>query len=337
MASVCCSLADARGFWIAAPGEGAIRPTTLLPANQDQVTVRTLYSSVSAGTERLVFEGRVPPSQYQVMRAPFQEGVFPGPVLYGYSNVGMAENGPATIRGRTVFTLYPHVDRFTVPADMVAIIPDTVPPARAVLAANMETALNAIWDLEPRIGDRVAVIGGGVVGCLAAWFASRVTGSPATLIDIDPARQTIAGQLGLEFALTQTVSTEFDRIVHASGQPDGLVTALQIAAFEARVIELSWYGDKEVTLPLGENFHSRRLTIQSSQVGHVAAPMRHRLTHQDRLQLALAELADPLLENLIDHEIVFEALPDFFRALAAGDIKPLCTRVTYTPEDSPHV
>ncbi len=322
-------MAEARAFWITGPRQSAIRRQPLLPAKDGSVTVRTLYSGISGGTERLVYEGRVPASQVEVMRAPFQDGAFPGPVLYGYANVGVIEEGPEREIGRRVFCLYPHVDRFTVAPSALLDIPDDVPAQRAVLAANMETALNAVWDARPLPGERVAVSGAGVVGALCAYLCGAQLGGRPLLIDVDEGRRPIAEALGAEFALSEAVDGDFDLIIHASGNPAGLARALELAAFEARIVELSWYGDRFVPLPLGEHFHSRRISIISSQVGHVAPAMRSRMSRSERLGYALSLLSDPCLERLIDMEVRFEQLPSHFGAMSEGEIWPLCTRVHY--------
>ena len=163
--------------------------------------VRTVRSGVSRGTETLVFRGGVPPSQYMAMRAPFQEGDFPGPVKYGYLNVGTVEEGPAELRGRTVFCLYPHQTAYVVPAGAVTVVPDEVPPARAVLAGTVETAVNALWDAAPLVGDRVAVVGAGMVGCCVARLLARFPGVEVTLVDVDGSRAEVAAALGAGFAL----------------------------------------------------------------------------------------------------------------------------------------
>ena len=163
--------------------------------------VRTLRSGVSRGTETLVFRGGVPPSQYAAMRAPFQEGDFPGPVKYGYLNVGVVEDGPPELRGRTVFCLHPHQTAYVVPAAAVTVVPDGVPAARAVLAGTVETAVNALWDAAPLVGDRVAVVGAGMVGCCVARLLAGSRGSQVTLVDVDPAGPTVAAALGVDFAL----------------------------------------------------------------------------------------------------------------------------------------
>lgn len=289
--------------------------------------MRALYSGISRGTEALVFNGRIPPSQYRSMRAPFQGGDFPHPVKYGYSSVGRVEQGPPEWRGRLVFCLHPHQTAYVVPVQALTPLPATVPPSRGVLAANLETALNGLWDAGPRIGDRITVIGAGVVGCLTAWLAARIPGCEVELIDIDPTRRAVAEALDVPFALPERATPEADLVVHASGSPGGLRTALELAGFEATVLELSWYGDTVVPVPLGEAFHSRRLTLRSSQVGQVAGVQRPRWDHRRRLVKVMELLVDPRLDVLIDGESPFEALPEVLPRLAAGG--GLCHRIVY--------
>ena len=322
--------ADARAFWIAAPGTGEIRPETLVPPASDEVIVRALYSGISRGTESLVFSGRVPASEYRRMRAPFQSGEFPAPVKYGYSSVGTVEHGPSELRDRAVFALYPHQTRYVVPAHSVHLLPDSVPPARAVLAANLETAINGVWDAQLQLGDRVTVIGAGAVGCLVAWLASRVPGCALELVDVNPRRALVARALGVPFVEPKAVTRGSDVVIHASGSAAGLELALHVAAFEARVIELSWYGDQPVSLPLGQAFHARRLAIVSSQVGHVAASQRPRWDSRRRMQLALSLLSDPALDALITGESDFDTMPAVMAGLARAPGDTLCHRIRYS-------
>jgi hypothetical protein len=320
-------MSTASAFWITAPGRGEIRDEPLPPAGSGEAVVRALYSGISRGTESLVHAGRIPPSEYTRMRAPFQAGEFPGPVKYGYASVGRVESGPAELIGRLVFCLYPHQTRYVVPAAALQPLPEGVPPARAVLAANLETAINGLWDALPRIGDRIAVVGGGAVGCLVAWLAGRVPGCRVELIDIDPARAGLARALGVDFATPPEATGDADVVVHASGAPAGLETALALAADEATVVELSWYGDREVRLPLGGAFHARRLTLRSSQVGRLPPPQLPRWSSRRRLGLALELLADPALDALIVGECAFADLPA--RAAALASQGALCHRVRY--------
>ncbi|NDZ12341.1 dehydrogenase [Variovorax sp. WS11] len=320
---------EPRACWVEGPGRAGLRPSPLAAPGSGEVRVRTLHSGISRGTELLVFRGEVPESEYERMRAPFQEGDFPAPLKYGYSSVGVVEQGPPALLGRTVFCLYPHQTHYVVPAEAVHPLPEGLPPARAVLAANMETAVNALWDAAPHIGDRIAVVGAGVVGLLAAWLAGRMPGCEVEVVDTNPGRRAVAEQLGLSFASPQAARPDADLVIHASGKAEGLATALRLAAFEVTVLEMSWYGRQAVALPLGEAFHSRRLTLRSSQVGHVAQSQRARWSHGRRLALALALLRDPALDALLTDAAPFDELPAVLARLAAGAPETLCHRIDY--------
>jgi threonine dehydrogenase-like Zn-dependent dehydrogenase len=320
---------DALAFWLRTPGQGEIRPVSLGDLGQDDVLVRTLRTGVSRGTETLVFRGGVPQAQYLAMRAPFQDGDFPGPVKYGYLNVGTVESGPAQLRGRTVFCLYPHQTAYVVPARAVTVVPDEVPPSRAVLAGTVETAVNALWDAAPLIGDRVAVVGAGMVGCCVARLLGRFPSVDITLVDVDPGRAEVASALGVEFALPDEAADGRDLVVHASATSAGLQRSLDLLAPEGTVIDLSWYGDGEVRLSLGGAFHSSRLAIRASQVGTVSPARSARRTTADRLALALELLRDPAFDALITGESRFSELPDVMPRLAAGSLPALCHTISY--------
>src|SRR3954452_12557559 len=223
---------DAQAFWLREPGRGEIRPVALPEPGRGDVVVRTLRSGVSRGTETLVFRGGVPPSQYGTMRAPFQDGDFPGPVKYGYLNVGAVEHGPPELLGRTVFCLYPHQTAYVVPAGAVTVVPDDVPPERAVLAGTVETALNALWDAAPLVGDRVAVVGAGMVGCCVARLLVRFPGVDVTLVDVVPTRAPVADALGVRFARPDDAPEHLDLVVHASATSAGLQRSLDLLGFE---------------------------------------------------------------------------------------------------------
>jgi len=319
----------ARALWFTSAGKCEIRSVELPDPGPGEVRVRTLCSGISRGTETLVLRGGVPENQHAAMRAPFQEGDFPWPVKYGYLNVGVVEHGPSNLLGRTVFTLYPHQTGYVVPAASVTVVPDAVPPGRAVLAGTVETAVNALWDARPLIGDRIAVVGGGMVGCCVAAVLARFPGVGVQLVDADPARAAVAAALGVDFASPAQARDGLDLVVHASASEQGLARSLELLAPEGRVIELSWYGDREVGVPLGEHFHSRRLTIRGSQVGVVGRPDR---THGERLALALDLLADPRFDALITGSSDFDTLPDVLPRLASGETPALCHRVDYRRE-----
>lgn len=320
----------ARQFWIEAPGRGEIRQAQLPAAGDDEVLVRTLYSAISRGTESLVFRGEVPKSQYEAMRAPFQEGEFPAPVKYGYVSVGEVIEGPESHRGRNVFALHPHQDVYCVPAAAVTPLPDGVPTERAVLAAYMETAVNAAWDGRPVVGDRVVVVGAGVLGLLVGWLCRQVPGTQVSIFDINPERAAVARQLGIAFLAEPPEMADADLVFHASGRPAGLRSALAAAGQEGRIIDVSWYGSADVVLPLGEAFHSRRLSIKSSQVGHLPPERMPRWDCQRRLRLALGLLTDPQLDVLISGESPFAELPKLLEDLSSNPANTLCHRIRYS-------
>ncbi|MFJ1749091.1 zinc-binding alcohol dehydrogenase [Streptomyces sp. NPDC088116] len=319
----------ARAFWLRSPGHGEIRDVSLPAPGDDDVVVRALCSGVSRGTETLVFRGGVPESQHTAMRAPFQDGEFPGPVKYGYLNVGLVEEGPRHLLGRTVFCLYPHQSRYVVPASAVTPVPDGVPAGRAVLAGTVETAVNAVWDAAPLIGDRIAVVGAGMIGCSVAAVLAKYPSVRVQLVDSEPGRAAIARKLGVDFALPGDALGDCDLVVHASATEKGLERSLELLAPEGTVLELSWYGDRRISLPLGEAFHSRRLVLRASQVGAVSAARRAGRTFADRLALSLDLLADPAFDALITGECAFEELPRELPRIAAGDLPGLCHRVLY--------
>lgn len=320
----------ARAFWVTAPGRGELLDGPLLDPKPNEVLIRTLYTGISRGTESRVFRGEVPPSQYQAMRAPFQEGDFPAPVKYGYCNVGVVEIGPAALRGRTVFCLYPHQDCYVVPAAAVTLVPSRIPPGRAVLAANLETALNVLWDASPRLGDRVTIIGAGVVGCLIARLASRLPGCQIQLVDTDAAKETVAEALGVRWVAPDRAEGGQDLVLHASGAPEGLAAALRLAGFEAVIVEASWFGTHPVNLPLGEDFHAKRLTIRSSQVGAIATAQRPRWNHPRRMSTVMELLDDPVLDAVFSGESPFVELPRVMAELSHNPQGVLCHRLVYT-------
>jgi NADPH:quinone reductase-like Zn-dependent oxidoreductase len=319
----------AQALWYSGAGQAEIRQETLAPPEAGQVRVRALCGAVSRGTEALVFAGRVPESEFERMRAPFMAGRFPFPVKYGYATVGRVEDGTEALRGRTVFTLHPHQDFFNIPASAAVVLPENLPPHRAVLAANMETALNAVWDAAPGPADRIAIVGAGVVGSLVAYLCGQIPGAEVTLVDINPARAELARTLGVSFASPETAQGDCDLVVHASGHAAGLGTALALAGEEATVLELSWYGDVPATAPLGGAFHSRRLRLVSSQVGRIAPSHRPRWTHGRRLAAALTLLADARLDALLAPPVPFQDLARLLPDILDARSGVLCQSIIY--------
>ena len=308
----------ARAIWYTAPGTVEIRSCALPPIAAGQALVRTAFSGISRGTERLVISGAVGQQEWERMRAPLQEGAFPFPVKYGYCATGTVDEGPDVLKGRSVFCLHPHQDRFLAPVEMLVPIPDGVPLRRATLAANMETALNAVWDSGASAGDRIVIVGAGIVGLLVAYLAARLPGADVTVVDVAD-RGGIVTKLGARFASPANAPRNADVVFHTSASAPGLATALACAGLEATVVELSWYGDKEVPAPLGGAFHSQRLRLQSSQVGQVSAGRRPRWSYRRRMEKALELLAEPALDALVSEDIAFDDAPvELPRILAPG-------------------
>ena len=320
----------ATAFWVANPAKGELRREQLSSPAQDEVRVHTLYSGISRGTESLVFNGRVPESEFSRMRAPFQSGEFPAPVKYGYCSVGRVEQGPDALLNKTVFCLFPHQDHYIVPASAVLEVPANVPAKRAVLAANMETAINGVWDAEPMLGERISVIGAGVVGALVAYLCAQVPGVSVQLVDINPERRQLAEQLGVAFCTPEQVTHDQDCVIHASGHSAGLRQALELVGSEGRIIEMSWFGEGEIAVPLGGAFHSQRLTLKASQVGQLPPKLRPRWNYQRRLQLALSLLVDERLDALISGESDFAQLPTLAPQLFGRGSVELCHRLRYS-------
>ncbi len=319
----------ARALWVAGPERLELRQAAVKAPGAGEASVRASFTGVSRGTERLVFENRVPASEVERMRCPLQEGEFPFPVKYGYAAVGVVEDGPADWLGRTVFCLHPHQSRFVAPLAMLHRVPEAVPARRAVLAANMETALNAVWDSAAGPGDRIVVVGGGFVGALVAALTGRLPGADVTLVDRTPSRAALAHSLGVKFALPEAAPVDADVVFHASASAGGLATALGCAGFEATVIELSWYGEGATPVALGGAFHSKRLRLVASQVGHVAPSRRPRWDYGRRLRAALALLDDARLDALLTHEIPFADAPARLPALLAADADALAVALRY--------
>lgn len=310
----------ARALWIVGPGTVQIREETLPPLRRGEARVRTLVSAISGGTESLVLAGKVPPSEYARMRGPYQAGDFPFPVKYGYAAVGIVEAGPAEWLGRRVFVLHPHQDRFVVPVAALTAVSDDLPPERAALTANLETALNAVWDSGVGPGDKIAIVGAGIVGSLIAAIVSRMPAVDLTIVDVDRAKRERAETFGAHFSSSSdaiALSDDFDCVFHTSGHGAGLTTALALAGFEAKIIELSWYGATEVSLPLGQTFHSRRLQIIASQVGHIPSHRRARFDYGRRLGAVAKLLDDVRLDTLIGAHFAFDDAPRRFAEVVA--------------------
>lgn len=333
----------ARALWYVGPGAVELRAAPLPPPGPGEARVRTLWSGISRGTERLVASGMVPQSEWERMRAPLQDGTFPFPVKYGYCATGVVEDGPKALVGRAVFCLAPHQDHFVAPVAMLAPLPDGLPPRRATLAANMETALNAHWDAGTGPGDRITIVGAGIVGLLVAAIAARIPATDVTVIDTDASRAALVTSLGATFALASVeqgphtrhdergdgMPRDADVVFHTSATAPGLSTAIASAGMEGTVVELSWYGDRQISVPLGDTFHSRRLKLVSSQVGQIAPSRRPRWNYGRRLSAALRLLDHPVFDQFVSAEIDFADAPRDLTTLLAATAPGLAPVIRY--------
>ncbi|MEM1265092.1 MAG: zinc-binding alcohol dehydrogenase [Pseudomonadota bacterium] len=318
-------------LWSTAQGVMEIREEEVT-RSETGVLLRTLYSGVSRGTEATVLAGRVPPDLADAMRVPHQGGAFPFPVKYGYSLVGEVSDGPPDMRGKMAFALHPHQTQAALDRAAVHLLPDTLPPRRAVLTANTETALTVAWDAGAGPGDRVLVIGAGVVGLLVARVLRDLPGAEVTLLDQNLARSGVAARLGL--ALTDIAPSDVDIAINASGSAAGLQRAIDAAGQEATVVEASWHGAGTQPLALGGAFHPRRLTLRSSQVGRIPPGRAPRWTHARRLATALNVLAEwPEVDALLGPEIAFPDAPRILPPLLAPGADALCPILTYETGD----
>lgn len=326
---------QATAYWTTGPEHGELRDEELPIPGPGEALVRTLFSGISKGTEIVVHKGSVPPRVAEEMRAPHQEGTFPSPVKFGYLSVGVVEEGPESWAGQTVFCLNPHQDRYVISTDALTRIPDAVPARRAVLTGTVETAVNALWEAGPRLGDRIAVVGVGLVGGIVATLLRTFPLGRFQLIDLDPERRHLADRLGVEFAHPDDALADCDIVFHCSASQEGLERSLQLAGDEGEIIEMSWYANHKVTLPLGEDFHARRLSIRASQVGVVARARRHRRTTADRLELAVSLLKDPVFDTFLTGASPFSELPEVVQDLADGRLEALCHVIEYPEAENP--
>lgn len=321
--------AEATAYWTIGPEQGELRSEELRRPGPDEALVRALYSGISKGTELVVHHGAVPPCVAEQMRAPHQEGSFPSPVKFGYLSVGVVEEGPEGWPGQTVFCLHPHQDRYVVPVSALTRVPDGVPPRRAVLTGTVETAVNALWEAGPRLGDRIAVIGAGLVGGMVATLLRTFPLARLQLVDVDPGRKDLADAVGVDFAHPDAALADCDIVFHCSASEGGLERSLKLVGDEGEIIEMSWYADRKVALALGEDFHARRLSLRASQVGAVARARRHRRTNADRLETAVSLLKDPVFDAFLTGTSAFKELPDVVERLSDGALAALCHVIEY--------
>lgn len=307
----------AREYWTEAAGSGGIRAADIPAPGPGEVLIETEVSGISPGTETLVHRGQVPAEVADLMAAPHQLGTLDFPVSHGYLNVGVVRRGPAELLGRRVFTLSGHRSHLVVPESACHVVAAEVPSERALLAGVAEVGLNAVWESQASLADRIAVIGGGLVGLVTALLAARVSPARLQVIETDPRRRAAAGELGLDAVPPEQADGDNDVVLHTSATQQGLRRSLEITGDDATVVEMSWYGDRQPPVPLGADFHARRLRLLASQVGEVAVPKRHRRSRRQRLGAALG-LLDDRFDALVTGSSPLERLPKVMDDFAEG-------------------
>ena len=299
----------AHGLWFLGANQFSIREETLRSPSTPYCVVKSICSGISQGTEQLVYSEAVPESIQHQMRCPYMGGDFPFPIKYGYSLVGEVVEGPENIVGRNVHMLHPHQDYGCVHPRDIYLLDDGILPEKAILASNMETAVNAVWDSQVTLGDRVLVVGFGNVGSLVARILSLSMGVEMFVTDTSALKRSMAQKMGFNVCEISQLKEEFDISFNVSASADGLQTAIDAVGYEGKIIELSWYGNRAVSLQLGGDFHIQRKTIISSQVSHIPS---HRLARWDtirRKKLVFSLLKQPEFEEHVTHNLRFSELP----------------------------
>lgn len=322
-------MAEAKALWFRTRGHAEILEERLPRLRPGWCRLHTLFSAISPGTERLVYSGEVPEDLHREMRCPYMGGKFPFPVKYGYSLVGKITEGPEDSIGSVVHVLHPHQDQCIVRTEHTFPIPPQVPPSRATLASNLETAVNAIWDSEVTIGEHALIIGFGAVGSLVARLLSFMSGIKLEIVDANPSKIALAEKMGFKACDPGSVSGNFDLAFHASRSSDGLQLAVDRVGFEGRIIELSWYGTNKISLSLGGTFHSQRKAILSSQVATPSRRQRSRWDHARRRSLVFELLERSEFDSHITHSVPFGGLPDIYNKLKAHPTEGLSYLVKY--------
>lgn len=318
----------ARSFWLTEKGRGVLRRETLPAPAPGWCVVQTLFSAVSPGTERLVALGKVPAALREEMACPYMGGGFPFPVKYGYSLVGEVIDGPPKLRGRRVHILHPHQDVCVVRVEDARPLPDSLPPARATLASNMETAVTAAWDSGVVLGERVLVVGFGIVGALVAHVLGRGPAVEVEVVDRRPDRRRLAEAMGFR-ASGAPGPDAYDLAFDTSGSPSGLQAAIDAVGVEGRVVAVSWYGTEPARLALGGTFHSRRKRILSSQVSRIPGALQPRFDRARRTALVFRLLESPELDRLMGPRVPFAELPKAYETLVGRTPEGLSPLIVY--------
>lgn len=324
---------SAESFWIRKKNNSFIKKHSISIPQNNEVLVKTIYSGISYGTEKIVYSGNVPKSQRSLMRCPYQEGEFGSNVKYGYMNVGKVMNGPSKLVNRYVYTLYPHQTQYVLPLEELTFIPKLIPIKRCLLTANMETAINAMWDTLPTCGDKILIIGAGIVGFLMAYILMTIIGIEILLIDTDKEKSKIAKIFGIKFSCSIPKSYNANIIYECSGNPSVIDILSSHVNDETVICIMSWYGNSVSNINFGNEFFSKRTKILFSQVAKVSHNRDKYWNNKKRKDLAISLLNDDKLDNLIEKDMIsFHDLPEFFSNTARHN-KFFCKVIDYGEEN----
>ncbi|MDY6844853.1 MAG: zinc-binding alcohol dehydrogenase [Thermodesulfobacteriota bacterium] len=304
-------------LWFDGPKRVAFKTRSVLPPQDKEVVIETLYSGISHGTEMLVYRGQVPQGLKLDLSIPTMEGSFSFPIKYGYSNVGrVVKTGKGVetlLVDDLVFVHAPHETIYVIPEDSAVKLDHGIAPELGIFIANLNTALNCILDSEFRFGENVIIFGQGVIGLLLTQLFKRAGASCIFTIDTIAKKRALSLQVGADISFDpekddivseirrHTRGVGADLAVEVSGSPEALEMALKVVAFESTVIVASWYGNKRVPLTLGNEFHRGRIKIKSSQVSTMSASLIPRWNLERRMTLALMLLPTLTLRDFITH------------------------------------
>jgi threonine dehydrogenase-like Zn-dependent dehydrogenase len=317
-------------LWHISPDASAILEHDLPAGNDHMLLVKSLYSLVSMGTERIVASALMPSAVWNQMAVPYMEGTFSLPCKYGYSLTGKVLKGPAEYKGKTVHLMHPHQDRLWVNATSVFIVPDDIPATRAVLASQVETAVTAIWDSRISLGDSVLIAGFGLVGAMIALLTSPIPGVKIAVLEKNEFRKELARELCFDVIDKQDENGKiFDVAIHTAGDEKALQFCIDHIGHESQVTEVSFYGKKSITLMLGETFHTQRKRIVVSQVAHIPSHKLNRWDLHRRKKLVFDMLKDKRFDMLVENRIPFEQAPLLFNQIRYGLINDISVVFQY--------
>lgn len=303
-----------------------LTPHKLPVPSEGQLIIKSRYSMISTGTEKVITTQVLDPDLALKMAIPYQKGAMTNTFTYGYSLVGEVIS-EGEFQGEKVHVMHPHQDFAVVYTNDVRVLPRDIDPKLATLISNMETAVNAVWDAQVELGDRVLIQGYGTIGALVASILQKYPGLDLHVHDIDPQKAELIASHGL--SVYDMEEEEFDLVFNTTGSEIALEEAFKFARLEGTIIELSWYGAKRVSLELGESFHYGRKRLICSQVSHIPNRKQPNWNYENRKDLVIRLLQELDPTYLLGHEINFQDAPEFYHKLRSGDVKELSTIINY--------